>query len=89
MQLQARKMLRDYIRDCREAGMGWKKIGDLLNLEREAEALDVSVAEAAYDIAAGPRGSHWSMTYGRSFRWDCSSCGQTIGDEVMLGFQVM
>jgi hypothetical protein len=81
MEIQARTVLRIYIRDCREAAMGWKKIGELLNLEDEAKRQDISVAEAAFGIAAGPRESSWSRTYGRSFRWDCSSCGKTIGDE--------
>jgi hypothetical protein len=81
MEIQARKKLRDYIRDCREAGMGWKRIGELLNLEHEAERQDTTVAEVAFDIAAGPRESRWAMTYGRSFSWTCASCGQTIGDE--------
>ncbi|HUZ53111.1 MAG TPA: hypothetical protein VMU94_11360 [Streptosporangiaceae bacterium] len=81
IELQARKSVRDYCCDAREAGMGWKKIGELLNLELEAERQDISVAEAAYDIAAGPCDSHWAQTYGRSFLWTCGSCGAVIGDE--------
>src|SRR5882724_5270717 len=52
VELQARKLLRDYIRDCREAGTGWQKIGDLLNLRAEADRHDISIADAAYDLAA-------------------------------------
>jgi hypothetical protein len=81
VELQARKMTRDYIRDARETGTGWAKVGELLSLQREAERQDISIAEAAFDLAAGPRDAHWAPTYGRTFRWDCASCGQKIDDE--------
>jgi hypothetical protein len=39
--------LRRYMRDAREAGMGWRKIGELLELDRAARHEDTTVAEAA------------------------------------------
>jgi hypothetical protein len=81
LEIAARLKVQGYIRDAREEGMGWKRIGELLNLQREAERQDITVADAAFDLAAGPRDSNWAMTYGRTFRWDCASCGQKIDDE--------
>ncbi len=77
---QARKVLRDYCRDAREAGMGWRKIGGLLGLQRQADKEGITTAQAAYDLAAPPD-SHWAQTYSQTFRWTCRTCGHDIDDE--------
>lgn len=80
IELQARRRLKDYFRDCREAGMSWHKIGVLLGLEHEAEANDTTVAAMAWETATGPvRRGGW--TDYRSFAWRCGACGQSISDE--------
>jgi hypothetical protein len=81
LEISARLKVQRYIRAAREEGMGWKRIGELLNLGPQADRQDITVAEAAFDLAAGPRDSHWSLTYGRTFRWSCASCGKDVDDE--------
>ena len=78
LELAASGKVREYMRRAREDGMSWTAIGKLLNLQDEAKALDVHVADVAFDIAAGPRDDHsWSERY---FSWRCKDCGELLCD---------
>ena len=79
IELAAHGKVRDYIRAAREDGLSWRKIGELLNLQAEAKALEVPVADLAFDVAAGPRDSDYSWRE-RSFSWRCRDCGELLGD---------
>jgi hypothetical protein len=82
VELGARGAARDYIRQAREAGHGWHRIGQALELVPGADPdqQGMTVADAAYSYAAGRPDTDTSLRYGRSFVWTCRSCGHTIGD---------
>jgi len=74
----ARRELNGYIRQAREHGISWRKIGDLLGLADDAKAQDVSAADLAFDLAAGPRNDcSWSERY---MLWRCRDCAELIND---------
>lgn len=82
VELGARGAVRDYIRQAREAGHGWHRIGQALELVPGADPdqQGMTVAEAAYSYAAGRPDTDTALRYGRSFVWTCQSCEQAIGD---------
>ncbi len=74
----ARSVARDCIRNAREDGRSWHEIGVALGLATETEDRGISVAEAAYDYAAGePVISDYDP---RSVPWTCKACLEVIGD---------
>jgi len=82
LELAARGTARDYIRQAREAGHGWQRIGQALGVSPDADAdqTGMTVAEAAYTYAAGSPHTDTAVRYGRSFTWTCRSCDQAISD---------
>jgi hypothetical protein len=86
VELGARHAARDYIRQAREAGDGWDQIGHALGVAPNADAdqAGLTVAEAAYNYAAGSPYSDTAMRYGRSFLWRCRSCDQAISDRGLI-----
>jgi hypothetical protein len=75
----ARYLACDDVRQAREAGHSWNDIGTALHFTRDREP-GRTVAEAAFDYAAGNPDSHYARTYGRSITWSCTSCDQAISD---------
>jgi hypothetical protein len=84
-ELAALYHFRGYVRQAREDGHTWRAIGEALNLGESARERDTTVAEAAFDLAAGDPNSHYALTYGRSVTWTCECNGLVIdhgpGDE--------
>ena len=39
-----------------------------------------TIADAAFDFAAGDPNSHYARTYGRSFPWRCPACRSLVSD---------
>lgn len=82
IELGAQHVLRNYIRDAREAGHSWHQIGTAMRLQparqpgQEAE----TAAEAAFTYAAGRPDSATAWRYGQSFSWTCASCNQLVID---------
>jgi len=74
----ARAGVRVYIQRAREAGMSWHEVGGALGVAELAQARGSSVAEAAWEYAAGrpahPRGQP------AEFRWVCPDCGEVVSD---------
>jgi hypothetical protein len=81
LELSARGVARDYIRQAREAEHGWEQIGRALGLD--AGRGEATPAEAAYTYAAGGRESEppWEP---RSFGWTCRSCDQSVTDRGLI-----
>jgi hypothetical protein len=77
----ARQLTREYIRRAREDGYSWKEIGEALDLRASAEHRGISVAEAAYNDAAGGSDSEHARRYGRSFIWTCPVCRHAVSDK--------
>ena len=69
--------VREYLSACRADGTTWRKIGELLNLQDEAKARDVLVADLAFEIAAGPEDPDYRWR-DRSFTWKCRDCREYI-----------
>ena len=82
IELAAQQAARGYIRDAREAGHTWHQVGQALSLNLGSDRLQIgdTVAEVAYDYAAGPPDTETARPYGRSFAWTCTSCDKTISD---------
>ena len=80
-----RRAARDYIRQAREAGHDWDKIGHTLRLSpgRDADQEGASPADAAYTYAAG-RPDTEAPWRPRSFAWTCRSCDQHISDHGLI-----
>jgi hypothetical protein len=76
----ARDLTRQYLRQAREYGHTWHEIGAALDLGASAAHRGVSLAEAAYDHAAGDPGSEYARCYGRTFAWTCPTCRATVRD---------
>src|SRR5713101_4327583 len=70
---------RDYIRQARETGHGWDRIGEALGLipGRDADQEGATAADAAYTYAAGRPDTEAPWRH-RSFHWTCRSCDQHI-----------
>ena len=69
-----RRLILDYARQAREDGHSWQEVGVALGI-KPVDDSGVSVADAAYDYAAGTPG------FGRaSFAWVCSVCRGTVID---------
>jgi hypothetical protein len=86
LELAAKGTARDYIRQAREAGHGWERIGQALGVSPDADAdqTGMTVAEAAYTYAAGSPCTDTAARYGRSFLWTCRSCDQAIRDRGLI-----
>ena len=69
--------VRVYIQRAREAGMSWHEVGGALGVAELAQARGSSVAEAAWEYAAG-RPAHLSGQ--PEFRWVCPDCGEVVSD---------
>src|SRR6266851_1129177 len=76
---------RDYIRQAREAGHGWDRIGEALGLVpgRGADQEGATAADAAYTYAAGRPDTEAPWRH-RSFHWTCRSCDQHIDDRGLI-----
>ena len=79
IQFAALYHFRDYMRQAREAGHSWRAIGEALDLGENAKAREITVADAAFDPAAGDPDSHYARTYGRSVTWRCA-CEGLVSD---------
>ena len=75
--------VRVYIAQAREAGMSWHEVGAALGVAELAPARGSSVAEAAWEYAAG-RPAHLSGRPG-VFRWPCPDCGEVVTDRGPIG----
>jgi len=86
LELAAKGTARDYIRQAREAGHGWQRIGQALGVSPNADAdqTGMTVAEAAYTYAAGSPYTDTAARYGRSFLWTCRSCDQAVSDRGLI-----
>ena len=86
LELAAKGTARDYIRQAREAGHGWQRIGQALGVSPDADAdqTGMTVAEAAYTYAAGSPYTDTAARYGRSFLWTCRSCDQAVSDRGLI-----
>jgi hypothetical protein len=58
--------------------MSWHEVGGALGVAELAQERGSSVAEAAWECAAG-RPAHLSEQPGE-FRWTCSDCGEVVSD---------
>ena len=87
VELGARGAARDYIRQAREAGHDWHRIGQALELEPDADRDQpgMTIADAAYSYAAGHPDTDTALRYGRSFVWTCRSCEHAISDRGLCG----
>ena len=74
----ARAGMRVYIARAREAGMSWHEVGGALGVAELAQARGSSVAEAAWEYAAG-RPAYLSGQLG-VFRWTCPDWGVVVSD---------
>src|SRR6266516_7089482 len=74
----ARAGVRVYIQRAREAGMSWHEVGGALGVAELAQARGSSVAEAAWEYAAG-RPAHLGGRPG-VFRWVCPDCGEVVSN---------
>jgi hypothetical protein len=86
LELAAKGTARDYIRQAREAGHGWQRIGQALGVSPNADAdqTGMTTAEAAYTYAAGSPYTDTAARYGRSFLWTCRSCDQAVSDRGLI-----
>jgi hypothetical protein len=82
LELSARGIVRDYIRQAREAGHSWDQIGRALGLDAPGRG-EATPAEAAYTYAVGRRESEppWQPRY---FGWTCQSCEKNISDRGLI-----
>jgi hypothetical protein len=82
LELSARGLVRDYIRQAREAGCGWDPIGRALSPDASRRG-EATPAEAAYTYAVGRRESEppWEQRY---FGWTCRSCDKSITDRGLI-----
>jgi len=82
IELGSRRIVRDYIRDAREAGHSWRAIGTALDLTPggEPDLAGETVAEAAFSYATGHPDTETARRYGRSVSWTCGSCEGLIID---------
>jgi hypothetical protein len=76
----ARRLVLDYVRQAREAGRTWHDIGIALHLSPDRRHTGRTIAEAAFDYAAGDPDSDYARTYGRSVGWTCTTCSKAISD---------
>jgi hypothetical protein len=84
LELSAQGLVRDYIRQAREAGHGWDQIGRALGLDASGPGRgEATPAEAAYTYAVGRRESEppWEPRY---FGWTCRSCDKCITDRGLI-----
>jgi hypothetical protein len=79
----ARAGVRVYIARAREAGMSWHEVGGALGVAGLAQERGSSVAEAAWQYAAG-RPAYLSGQPG-VFRWVCPDCGEVVSDRARAG----
>jgi hypothetical protein len=80
LELAARRLALDYVRQAREAGCTWRDIGTALYLAPDRDQPGHTLADAAFDYAAGNPGSRHARTYGRSVAWTCTTCSKAISD---------
>jgi hypothetical protein len=79
IELAARAGARDYIKRARQEGVSWHEIGDILGLEAPEERAS-TIADAAFNYAAGPATSRCALAYDRSFPWTCPTCRGVVRD---------
>jgi hypothetical protein len=70
------RVVRDYIRDARVAGLWWHEIGGALGLGPDAKERGQALGEAAFGYAAGGSSLSWRASFG----WTCPACGQSVTD---------
>ena len=82
LELAARSVTADYVRQAREAGYTWHQIGTAMNLVPGADPdqTGLTIAEAAFTCAAGNPDTEHARRYGRSIGWTCTTCGKAISD---------
>lgn len=73
----AHTLIKDLIRQAREAGRSWHEIGEGLDLHWHAVLAKESIADVAYDFAL----SYQAETGIRTFTWTCLACQQLVTDQ--------
>jgi len=68
---------RNYVALARRTGLGWDQVGEALNLEADPDGYGPSVAEQAFEYAAGEPLSYGSSP---SYGFTCGSCSQFVSD---------
>lgn len=77
-----RTELTEHVRGHRATGVGWQRIGELLDLATLADVLNRPLAEVTFEHVTGvssretDRG-HWRLDSG-SFTWTCAECDTHI-----------
>jgi hypothetical protein len=86
LELAARNLTTDYIRQARENGATWHQIGATLRLHPNGDTQQTgdTTAEAAYTYAAGHPDTEHARRYGQSFTWHCPTCDNTISDRGLI-----
>lgn len=80
--LAARDTALGYIRQAREGGHSWQRIGATMRLFSGADPHlpGQTFAEAAFAYAAGDPRTETAIGYGRSFTWSCHAWDTSISD---------
>jgi hypothetical protein len=81
LEVCARTVARDYLRQAREAGCDWDQISQTLGLSPKADAdqAGLNIPEAAFTYAAGHPDTN-APWHPRSFPWTCRTCDHVIND---------
>jgi len=80
LELAVHAEVRTRVRRAREAGEPWAAVGALLGLGPVAAQGPGTLAEMAFDYAAGARALLAWYPDRPLFWWDCPACGQRIAD---------
>ena len=82
-----RDVLTEHIGRARGAGHSWTALAPVLGVEKSAAELDLTAAEAAFNLAAtgqvtgwASEDRRWSRGFVPTLRWTCESCGQRVTD---------
>jgi hypothetical protein len=83
----ARTVLTDHIGRARGVGHCWTDLAPVLGVEKSATELDLTAAEAAFNVAATGQTTgwvsddrRWSRGFVPTLRWTCESCRQRVTD---------
>jgi hypothetical protein len=71
------RLTRNYVAQARRTGRSWDQVGEALGLESDPDGYGHSVAEQAFEYAAGEPLSYGSSP---SYGFTCGSCSQFVSD---------
>jgi hypothetical protein len=87
IQYAVRDVLTEHIGRARGAGHSWTDLAPVLGVEKSATELDLTAAEAAFNLAATGQTTGWASEHRRgsrgfapTMRWTCESCRQRVTD---------